>query len=172
MSELEIKQHSRNGLKKMKKQNTRVDLTPMVDLGFLLLTFFVFTTSISKPRTMMINVPKDGPFTNICNSCVLTLMPAGNNQIYYYEGAASLNPLIRTTTFAPDGLRKLILEKKALIASMLDSKKELVLSIKPSNESSYRNFVNVLDEVTINDVKHYFIAAQDKDDQRLLASFQ
>ena len=160
----------KKGVKKMKVQSTRVDLTPMVDLGFLLLTFFVFTTTMSQPNVMSIVSPKDAPDpTSVCNSCVLTLIPAANNQVYYYEGSAELNPKIKTTTFTPDGLRKLILEKKNSIAALHDPKKELVLAIKPGDEASYMNFANILDEVTINDVKHYFIAKPDQEDKKLLA---
>ena len=173
MASLETHTHSRkkNGVKKIRIKSTRVDLTPMVDLGFLLLTFFVFTTTLSQPNAITMVVPKEAPGpTPVCNSCVLTLIPAGNNKIYYYEGASDLHPEVKITAFTSSGLRKLILEKKAAIAAMHDPTKELVLAIKPGDESSYLNFVNVIDEVAIDDIKHYFIVKPDEGDKKLVAA--
>src|SRR6201990_108451 len=78
------------GVKKSKKQSTRVDLTPMVDLGFLLITFFIFTTTMSQPTAMKLNLPKDTDKPDEQNklkeSAALTVMPGKNNNVYYYEG--------------------------------------------------------------------------------------
>src|SRR6186713_1205160 len=80
------------GVKKGKKLSTRVDLTPMVDLGFLLITFFMFTTTLSKPKTMQINMPykedniKEEDQTKIKASTVVTILLSSNHRIYYYEG--------------------------------------------------------------------------------------
>ena len=70
------------------KKATRVDLTPMVDLGFLLITFFVFTSTMARPTVMKINMPNDQSTVTdpICNSCVLTAILCNNDLIRYYEG--------------------------------------------------------------------------------------
>jgi biopolymer transport protein ExbD len=75
--------HSKKGFV---KKSTRVDLTPMVDLGFLLITFFVFTTTMAKPTAMKIEMPNDQTTVTdpICNSCVLTAVLCNNDQIKYY----------------------------------------------------------------------------------------
>src|ERR1700709_2061188 len=93
------------GVKKAKKASTRVDLTPMVDLGFLLITFFVFTTQLSQPTAMNLKMPNDktDPGDDICASCVLTVFLQSNNTIQYYEGMPGSNPVVKQTSFSVDG---------------------------------------------------------------------
>src|SRR6202000_3205928 len=74
------------GVKKGKKLSTRVDLTPMVDLGFLLITFFIFTTTMSRPKALNLHEPKDGPPTEYAASHVITLILGKNDKVFYYEG--------------------------------------------------------------------------------------
>src|ERR1041384_6622445 len=81
------------GVKKGKKLSTRVDLTPMVDLGFLLITFFMFTTTLQKPKTMEINMPYKDPnkpvdTTKVKASTALTVLLSKDHRVYYYEGLA------------------------------------------------------------------------------------
>lgn len=96
------------------KRNTRVDLTPMVDLGFLLITFFVFTTTMSQPAVMNLNMPYDKapPGDDICESCVLTVILAKDNVIKYYEGMPGSNPVIKQTSFGNEGIRNIIVQKE------------------------------------------------------------
>src|ERR1043165_5304272 len=80
------------GVKKGKKLSTRIDLTPMVDLGFLLITFFMFTTTLAKPKTMEINMPykdqnlKDEEKNKLKASAAMTVLLSKNHRVYYYEG--------------------------------------------------------------------------------------
>jgi biopolymer transport protein ExbD len=137
------------GVKKGKKLSTRVDLTPMVDLGFLLITFFIFTTTMSQPTAMRLYLPKDvkdDDKNKVKNSAVITLMLAKNDQIYYYEGdsAAGLKP----TDFKK--IRDIVVDKKRRT-----DPKDFVVIIKPSVDATYKNTVNILDEMTIDGVKRY-----------------
>jgi len=141
------------GVKKGKKLSTRVDLTPMVDLGFLLITFFIFTTTMSQPTAMRLFLPKDTDKPEEQNkvkaSGALTLLLGANDRVYYYEGE-----------LLPDGsnfknasfkeIRDIIINKKKST-----DPKDFVVVIKPNKESTYANAVNALDEMTINDVKRY-----------------
>jgi len=157
MADIEIKNAKGKRLfKSTSKKSTKVDLTPMVDLGFLLITFFVFTSAISKPRVMDITTPKDtdGPVTTLCNSCALTVLLDKNDKLYYFEGAFGTAEVKETDL---PGLRKVIHNRKnnlLLIGRKVD---DLALIIKSADSASLKNFVDITDEVTINDVKHYFI---------------
>jgi Biopolymer transport protein ExbD/TolR len=172
MATIETKQpRQKAGVKRLIKKATRVDLTPMVDLGFLLITFFVFTTSMTKPKVLRVNEPFDKQIdinNEVCASCALTLVPGNNNTIYYYEGIASSATAVKTTTYSPDGLRSLILRKKNSVAALNDPSKKLTLIIKPGNDSNMQNFVDLLDEVLINMVPMYYVAEPDADDKRLM----
>jgi biopolymer transport protein ExbD len=75
------------GVPKTKKLSTRVDLTPMVDLGFLLITFFIYSTEMSKPSVMPLHLPADSTPTLEPESGAITLLLGQNNNIFYYEGA-------------------------------------------------------------------------------------
>jgi biopolymer transport protein ExbD len=151
------------GVRRSKKLSTRVDLTPMVDLGFLLITFFIFTTSMSTPKSMKLVMPKDSPdSTTVGLSTALTVIPLKDNKVFYYHG--ELNEALRTNTFGitnyslTDGLGQIVRNKQAALDKMNPGKrKDLMLMIKPTSESNYQHLVNVLDEVLINEVKHYAI---------------
>ena len=89
MAEITNNQKQLKG-KRLLKKSTRVDLTPMVDLGFLLITFFVFTTTMSTTKAMGMITPNDNDTSTtdlICESCVITVLPTANNKLYYYEGS-------------------------------------------------------------------------------------
>ena len=147
------------GVKKAKKASTRVDLTPMVDLGFLLITFFIFTTTMSQPTAMKLFLPKDTDKPEEQNkakeSGALTILLGKEGNIFYYEGI--LNTENATANFksanfgtGEDGIRNVILRKKAST-----NEKDLVIVIKPSDECSYKNVIDILDEMTINVIKVY-----------------
>jgi biopolymer transport protein ExbD len=140
------------GVKKAKKLSTRVDLTPMVDLGFLLITFFIFTTTMAQPTAMRLFLPKDTDEKDqnkIKASGALTILLAKNDKVYYYEGELAPDASnFKSTNFK--GLRDEILSKKKST-----DPKDFVVVIKPDKESAYKNVVDALDEMTINDVKRY-----------------
>ncbi len=140
------------------KKSTHVDLTPMVDLGFLLICFFVFTTNMAKPVTMQINQPNDktGEKNPVCNSCALTVLLDSGNAIHYYEGAPEAAQL-KTTDFSNQGIRKILLQKRQQVESTVGSPSRMVVIIKPMHGSQFRNFVDMVDELNILGVKIYYI---------------
>jgi biopolymer transport protein ExbD len=160
-SERKGKSFSRN-----KKQLLRIDMTPMVDLGFLLITFFVFTTTISTPTVTDLYMPKEGDKypPKLINELALTMLLSDNNKIYYYTGifdeAVKANAVVETNFSTYSGIGKIIRQRQKDIEAsgkFKEGKRGLMLLIKPTSESVYKNVVDALDEAMINDVKKYAI---------------
>ena len=138
------------GVKKAKKLSTKVDMTPMVDLGFLLITFFIFTTTMAQPTAMNLFLPKDvdkpEEQNKVKESGAFTILLGKQDQVYYYEG---LDPTqLKATNFK--GIRDEIIRKKKST-----SPEDLVMIIKPSEDATYKNTVDILDEMTISEIKRY-----------------
>lgn len=155
MAELDTSQkggHGKGKKKKGKKMSTRVDLTPMVDLGFLLVTFFMLTTTFSKPQTMEINLPvkpkagDEEKGASVKESKTMTVILGENDKVYWYMGIT--DPDVKVTSFAGDGIRKVLQTQNSTI-------RDLVVLIKPSDKSTYKNVVDILDEMNISNLKRY-----------------
>jgi biopolymer transport protein ExbD len=173
MATIETTAAKKTNGKKLIKKSTRVDLTPMVDLGFLLITFFVFTTALSKPKVMGIMAPKeDSSFTPVCESCTITAFLTEDDKVFYYEGIQRASTVLKQTSFDATGFRKVLLDKKTTVKNTKGTADDMVLIVKPANESSYKNFVDILDEVAINQVKHYFIDEMNAADSVLLKTIR
>jgi biopolymer transport protein ExbD len=158
--------HKKGGKKvRTKKMSTRVDLTAMVDLGFLLITFFMLATTMNKPKTMEVNKPakeeekvKEPP---IKMSKTATLMLGARNKCYAYvspdEIDATTEISLDSLDYSPTGLRKFIQRRQKEVQEQWGDKDQLFVMIKPLPASTVKNIVDVLDEMTINDVKRYAI---------------
>jgi biopolymer transport protein ExbD len=151
------------GVKKAKKLSTRVDLTPMVDLGFLLITFFIFTTTMSQPTAMRLALPDDKvkpeDQNKIKQSGALTLLLGKDNNVFYYEGELAPDASNFKSSNFKD-IRNVIINKKQ------QADTNLVVVIKPNDESTYENFIDILDEMSINVVKRYAVVdISDVEDQ-------
>ena len=141
------------GVKKGKKLSTRVDLTPMVDLGFLLITLFIFTTTMSQPTAFKLFLPDDRTTPENQNkakeSGALTILLGKDNNVFYYEGMLKdQGANFKSSNFKD--IRDVIIQKKQSTDTA-----DLVLVIKPSDESTYKNVVDILDEMSINMIKRY-----------------
>lgn len=178
------------GVKKAKKLSTRVDMTPMVDLGFLLITFFIFTATMSSPTKMDLNMPKETDQkdeTKIKQSGALTILIGKDDDdvtkgahVFYYEG--ELNQENASSVFKASNMkdiRKEIIDKKAEVIKnhvhddkceelktkahdrkdpnweKADLDRDFVVVIKASEDASYKSVVDLLDEMTINNVKRF-----------------
>lgn len=141
------------GVKKGKKLSTRVDLTPMVDLGFLLITFFIFTTTMSQPTAMKLFLPQDADKPEDQNkakeSGVITILLGKDNTVFYYEGQLDVSASnFKSSSFKE--IRTVLIDKK-----QRTPEKDLVVVLKPSDECTYRNVIDILDEMAINVLKRY-----------------
>jgi biopolymer transport protein ExbD len=154
------------GVKRMKRLSTRVDLTPMVDLGFLLITFFIFTTTMSSSKAMNLVMPDDRSIKDSSkyqDIKTLTFLLDEGNRVYYYTGI--FNGSLQQTDYKT-GIRSTITERKNWLEQQGIAGNELLVLIKPSERSSFNNLVNVLDEMLINDVRRYMIVDLSNEEQR------
>lgn len=162
------------GVRKMTKSALRIDMTPMVDLGFLLISFFVIVSELQQPTSMPVIMPKDsdGPPNEVGDSYALTVLLNGNKNYYYmgsFENAVTKRQIINTNLAT---LRQVILQKQSQLDDTLkfkEGRKGLMLLVKPTEEASYKSVVDVLDECTITGVKKYALVNPENDEIKWLA---
>lgn len=151
-----------SGKVRAKKQSTKTDMTPMVDLAFLLLTFFLLTTTFNKPKTMEVNMPDkvddETQQTKINEKDILNLVLAEDNKIFWWIG---LEPPVNQTNYSKSGVRQVVMEHTRANPKMM-------VLIKPKDESRYENIVNILDEMDITDTKRYAIVEYTPDDTAII----
>lgn len=156
-----------DGKVRSKKSNSKVDLTAMVDLAFLLITFFMLTTTLSKPQSMSLGLPdkEDKPDpknqVKVDENRTMTILLGDDDKLVRYVGLLA-TPVSGGTpkdfTYGKDGIRKELLSRKKLVLEYTGNKdKGMIVIIKPSNKSTYRNLVDILDEMAIADVPTYAI---------------
>jgi len=188
MAEMQVEDKGKKGKKpKQKKHATRVDLTPMVDLAFLLITFFMLTTSMLKPQTMEISVPskdkvEEEDQNKVKASQAITVLLAKENKLYYYFGTQEngVDPELIETDYSSEGLRKMLVTKNYDVMKQVEelkkdkkkmteeeyskklsdyrsSKSAPIIMIKAADEANYENLVDVLDEMNICNIARYAI---------------
>ncbi len=152
MAELDTSGGGKKGGGKVrsKKASTRVDLTAMVDLAFLLITFFILTTTLQKPKAMDLVMPDKDEKTNqqlpVAASRTLTLLLGANNKLEWYLGEAGKSQPT-TDNYGKNGLRKLLFEKSKEVLQATG--KDMFVIIKPSDKANYNNVVTAMDELNI-----------------------
>lgn len=160
------------GVKRMVKHNLKVDMTPMVDLGFLLISFFVITTELSRPKAMNLYMPYDGSPTPAAESKTITFLTGADNKLFYYYGEEkdedTENPVVQTSWDENNGVGKIIGQKQMQLDNAEGGRNEMVVIIKPGKESTYKNVVDILDEMTIHGVTRYAVVRPGDKDARYL----
>lgn len=167
MAELNTGGNEGKGGKKVrsKKQNTGVDLTAMVDLAFLLITFFMLTTSLSKPQSMNLTLPdkleKKDPtkVQDAMESKTMTILIGKDRKLKYYMGILKdpyqgIGPT--DATYGKEGIRQVILQKMSnLRARGHEGKEGIVVLIKATEDATYTDMIDILDEMAITGVDIY-----------------
>lgn len=189
------------GKKRAKKQSTRVDMTPMVDLAFLLLTFFVLTSTFSKPKSMELTYPVDPPEGSPPPPAIkngVTILLTGNDKIFYYEGEFKGKDQPEPTTlseltYSQQSLHKYIAEKntwaqeeieklnerfrrneladsthKRMVRQVKANKTAPTFLIKTDDKATYKNVIDVIDELNINLVGKYVVVDPMKPELELI----
>ncbi len=143
------------GHKKSKRVGVRVDMTPMVDVAFLLLIFFMVTTVFRQPLAMEINLPEPGATTTVPESNVMTIYVDRNESLYVKQGK---NP-IETTTW--DQLEHLFLEATAM-------NPQLIILVKISRGARYEPMVDMMDTLEDADMQRFsLVPMSDADEKRI-----
>lgn len=189
MSEINTESKGQGKKGKPKKLSTRVDFTPMCDLGFLLVTFFMLSTSMNKPQTMELSMPSKDKVaeeeqTKVKASTAVTILLGKEDKVFYYFGTGTeeTDPEVKLTSFAADGVRAVLLQRnqdvvikirqlKAKRANRQISEEDFmkqaveiksdktapVVLIKSTDEATYKNLVDILDEMQICNISRYAI---------------
>ncbi len=141
----------KGGKIRSKKASTRIDLTAMVDLAFLLITFFIMTTTLAKPKAMEMAMPdksKKDQQLPVPETRTMTVLLGSNSKIEWWIGPAG-SPT-HTDNFGKDGIRKTLVEQdKKIQASHGGKDNYMIVLVKPSDKSTYKDFVNMIDEMNI-----------------------
>jgi biopolymer transport protein ExbD len=182
MTEIIINETSgrRIGVKKVKWHNLKIDMTPMVDLGFLLISFFVMAVELSKPVSAKLNMPKDGRrSTELKESAALTVLLTNSREIWYYHGflqkALRSNTIFKSSYFCKSGIGQVIRNKQKILEknpAMKEGRDELTVLIKANDNADYTAVVDVLDEIIINKVKRYALVKITTEEKQFLKQMQ
>ena len=144
-----------------KRHSLHLDMTPMVDLAFLLLTFFVLTMTLNEHHILEMQMPEQDLKTDpppVKRERVLTLMLGEADKVYYYLGS---DP-VKTTDFRVDGIRQ-------VIAQAMIKRNDLVILIKPGVKSRYQNLVDTIDEMDFAKMQRYYLVKETEEDRQLIA---
>ncbi len=153
-------------------QPPRIDLTPMVDLGFLLITFFMFTTTLAQNKTLELNMPDRTPVETPQAwpaESTLTLLPAAHHRMYYYTGAYTGAPLQHCPMAqVPQLVLRYKQQAQALPAHYSAHAHRLHVLIKATNHSLYADLVHTIDALLINDVQDYALIDPSAEEEELV----
>ena len=148
-----------------RKHSAFIDMTPMVDLGFLLITFFIFTSAMGENKALKLTLPDKRGTSDVKKSHVATIVLGKDNKVYYYEGfleeAIETNS-IRNTGFGNQGIRELVMNKKSRIGQ------DIVVLVKPSEDCSYSDIIDAMDEMVITNVEKWMLLDADSTEYKLL----
>jgi biopolymer transport protein ExbD len=156
---VESKSHTKGKKKKKKRAGIRIDMTPMVDVAMLLLTFFMLTTVFNKPQTMELNLPPDENVkVEVAASVLMTVRVAPNLAIYWSMGNE------------PTALKKIAFkELRPLLIDKLRDIPKLITLVQIDREAKYNDMVDIIDELNLANITRFSIAPLTDKDKQLIA---
>jgi biopolymer transport protein ExbD len=161
------------GVLKTRFHAVKIDMTPMVDLGFLLITFFIFTTSLAEPTITKLSMPRESDQPMLVNKNKLLTILLDKQNVYAYEGvwaeAKAAGKITKTSYQLQTGVGSIIRQKQKLLDAVHE-KDELMIAIKPANTASYQDVMNALDEMCLNNVRRYGIMLITEEEKTFLLS--
>lgn len=151
----------------------RVDLTAMVDLAFLLITFFMLTTNINKQQALDVAMPDltdSADFAPLADNRTVTLLLGEDGRMDWYWGMLD-KPLAGPYTSSIDkgGIREVLLQKKDEVPTVTEDGKGLIVVIRPSTRAAYSSLVDILDEMKICGIDQYMIGEISPTEESILA---
>lgn len=168
-----------------RKLNTKVDLTAMVSVSFLLIIFFMLVGELSKPKFMDFSLPKkysDEEWNGVTHcysgleNRIMTVLLDQNDKIVIHNGFIDFpeHPA-KQVKFGKDGIRKELIKKQASIFDYYTKSgrpgRGLIVIIKPSEKCNYKNLVDILDEMSIAKIETYAVVNEfTPQETKLLAS--
>ena len=155
MAEL-VSSPGKSGGRSLSKMPVRVDLTALVDLAFLLITFFILTTTLQKARSLPLVMPPPGPPGPVAASSTMTICLGKNNQALYFVGMPQKPLTTPKVIAAGSSMRQAIIQTAKQITATTG--KSMFVIISPSDHSVYKSLVGTLDEMNITGVTSYAIA--------------
>jgi hypothetical protein len=166
---------NRRGVKRVKRHSLKTDMTPLVDLGFLLIAFFVVTAKLSEPHVADLNMPHDdGPPIEVEESNTLTVL-LGDKHVYYYHGkweqAEKTNGIYETSFQIRGGIGDVIRTKQKHLDNIKvngEGRKGLMLLIKPAPNSEYEEVIEMLDQVLLHEVGKYALVSLSNQEKSFL----
>jgi biopolymer transport protein ExbD len=196
--------HGKHDKKRAKKMSTRIDMTPMVDLAFLLLTFFILTSTFNKPKALDLAFPakpKDTDIVDKTKANGISILITGDDKVYWYPGQLKPESEVQKTDYSKNGLRmiftngnsKIIVKMNqlrkeaqgwnyapAIADSIFKSKAKpikgdpdaLVVLIKADDKASYKNVIDVVDELNITDIGKFAIVDMTSEEKARLLTLK
>jgi biopolymer transport protein ExbD len=152
------------GKKKKKRISVRLDMTPMVDVAFLLLTFFMLTTSMSKPQTMEINLPPAETKADVAESNLLTIRVSEDFRIFWNIGVE------KPTTVDGKEKKEKLINLGRLLKERNAANPKLITLIKVDGKAKYIDMVDVMDELNINSITRFSLAPMLDEDKQLIGT--
>ncbi|MBI5474690.1 MAG: biopolymer transporter ExbD [Ignavibacteriae bacterium] len=148
--------HSKKKRKKSKRLGIRIDMTPLVDVAFLLLTFFMLTTSMSRPQTMEINLPPEDVKVEIAESNLITLRVNEKGDVYWNLGIETPERIEFT-------------KLRGFIREQAQQKPKLVTLVKIDPKAKYEVMVNIMDELNQADMQRFSVTRMTEKDQEIIS---